>query len=192
MAKDSSKSPRRKWLRGCGGCIGVFVLGCCAIFAVAALAPSFRPSARDVYSGAPDLAAGEDVAQALIDSGVEGASVLVIPIKGGSGQIAILTLDESRGYNGFSASGTDSLKIVVSNIVAANQTGDYHIERLSIDYRDETGQSSLAFTTTITQAEEFAAGSITQEQFVGNVEFNLTDTLRYYGVDQLLLQGEQP
>ena len=191
MAKDSSKAPRRKWLWGCGGCIGIFILGCCAVFAVAALAPTLRPSARDVYSGAPDLAAGEDVSQALIDSGVEGASVLVIPIKGSSGQIAILTLDESRGYTGFSGQGEDSLKTVVSNIVAANHAGDYHIERLSIDYRDESGESSLAFTATIESAETYADGGMTQQEFMGDVEFNLMDSLRYFGVDQELLKELQ-
>jgi hypothetical protein len=136
------------------------------------------------------------VTQALVSSGVQGASVLVIPIKGSSGQIAIITLDESRGYQGLagtgSGPGTDNLRVVVTNIVNANRQGEYGIERLSIDYRDTSGESSLAFTTTIEQAEAYAAGSITTQEFMGDVEFNLLDTMRYYGVDQILTEQSQP
>ena len=192
-----SKSPsmkRRRWPLACGGCVGLLAVGCCGIFAAAALAPRFRPTARDVYSAAPDLQASADVSEALIDSGMQGASVLVIPIKGSSGQIAIITLDESKGYVASSAGGADNMKTVVSNIVAANLEGNYNIERLSIDYRDTTGESSLAFTATMESALAYANGNITQQEFMGNTEVNLTDSLLYFGIDpQLLLQeGGQP
>ena len=191
----SNRSPtnrkrRRGWLLACSGCLGVLVLSCCGIFAFGALIPRLRPTANDIYSGAPDLAAGQDVSNALIESGVQGASVLVIPIKGTSGQIAIITLDESRGYVS-DPGGADSLQTVVQNIVRANVLGDYHIQELSIDYRDTTGQPSLSFAATMQDAESYAAGSISRQDFMGSVDFNLLHTLRYFGLDQILT-GTQP
>ena len=159
---------------------------------IGALLRGSRPTARDLYSGAPDRAAGEDVSNALVSAGVQGASVLVIPIKGSAGQIAIITLDESRGYTGFGAAGADSLKTVVTNIVNADRAGNLAIEQLSIDYRDSSGKSSLSFTTGMDEASAYAAGEITREEFVGDVDFNLIDTLRYYGLDQLLQGPPQP
>ena len=161
-----------------------FVLPVCWCGQLAA-AQNAAISAREIYSGAPDLAAGSDVTDALIDSGVEGASVLVIPIKGSAGQIAIITLDESRGFVGFSG-GADNLQLVVKNIVEANRRGNYHIEQLSIDYRDASGEPSLAFAAGMPAAENFADGVITRQEFMGDVDFNLLDTLRYFGVDELL------
>ena len=196
MTAEVPEKPRKRSRLGCLGCASIFILSCCAIGGLGlfagSLLRSLRPSAREVYSGAPDLQAGEDVSKALIESGVEGASVLVIPIKGTSGQIAIITLDESKGFTGFSGGSADSLQIVVKNIVEANRQGDYQIERLSIDYRDSTGKSSLAFTATMQAAEDYADGAISRQQFMGNVDFNLMDSLRYFGLDQALKEVQQP
>ena len=181
----SPRKPRKRWQLACGGCFGVFILGCLVVVAAGLLLPKLRPTAREIYSGAPDLAAGEDVSNALVESGVEGATVLVIPIKGSSGQIAIITLDESRGFVGFSG-GADNLQVVVKNIVEANRQGKYHIEQLSIDYRDTSGETSLSFAASMANAEKYADGNITRQEFAGDVAFNLLDTLRYFGVDELL------
>ena len=181
----SPKKPRKRWQLVCGCCLGVFILGCIVVVAAGLLLPKLRPTARDIYSGAPDLAAGEDVSNMLVESGVEGATVLVIPIKGSSGQIAIITLDESRGFVGFS-SGADNLQVVVKNIVEANSQGNYHIEQLSIDYRDTSGETSLSFAASMANAENYADGTISRQEFAGDVAFNLMDTLRYFGVDELL------
>jgi len=192
VANSTTSRPRRWWLWACGGCAGVSVMACCGLLAVGLLLRGSRPNARDLYSAAPDPAASNDMSEALIESGVQGASVVVIPIKGSSGQIAIITLDESRGYTGFGAQGADALKTVVGNIVDADRTGNYHIEQLSIDYRDTSGQSSLAFTTTMEQAQAYADDRISRGEFVGNVDFHLMDTLRYYGLDELLQGTPQP
>lgn len=182
------RKPRKRWRLACGGCLGAFIFGCIVVVAAGLLLPKLRPSARDIYSGAPDLAAGEDVSNALVESGVEGATVLVIPIKGSSGQIAIITLDESRGFVGFS-DGADNLQVVVNNIVEANREGNYHLEQLSIDYRDTSGETSLAFAASMANAENYADGVITRQEFAGDVAFNLLDTLRYFGIDELLQEA---
>lgn len=194
MAAEAGATPKsgRTWLWACGGFAATFVLGCCLLGGGAAVMRRSRPTARDLYSGAPDRAAGEDVSNALISAGIQGASVLVIPIKASAGQIAIITLDESQGYTGFGAAGADSLKTVVTNIVNADRAGNLAIEQLSIDYRDESGKSSLSFTTTMDKASAYAAGEITREEFVGNVDFNLMDTMRYYGLDQILQGTPRP
>jgi hypothetical protein len=153
---------------------------------------SSRPTAQELYSGAPDLVAGQSVSDALVEAGVQGASVLVIPIQDSQGQIAIITLDESQGYAGFGSPASNNLQIVIGNIVSANRARALHIEQLSIDYRDQTGESSLAFTTSMEKAEAFADGHITQQEFIGDVDFDLVDTLRYYGLDQLLEATPQP
>lgn len=191
MSNSASGRPGRPWLWWCGGCLGLLVLGCCGVVAVGALLPSLRPSARQLYSGAPDIQAGKDVSKALIESGVQGASVLVIPISGTDGQIAILTLDESKGFEGFSGGG-DNMQLAVRNIVEADRDGNYHIERISIDYRDQSGQSSLAFTTTMDSAAAYADGQISRQDFMGDVDFNLMDSLRYFGLDQALQEMQNP
>ena len=74
----------------------------------------------------------------------------------------------------------------MKNIVEANRQGNFNIEQLSIDYRDTSGEISLSFEVSMTNAEAFADGNITRQEFAGDVAFNLLDTLRYYGVDELL------
>ena len=186
MSNRSSSKPRKGWLLACGGCLGMLILGCVVVAAAGFLFQKLKPSASNVYSAAPDLAAGADVSNALIGSGVQGASVLVIPIKGTAGQIAIITLDESQGYAGFSGGSADNLQSVVKNVVQADRQGDHHIEQLSIDYRDISGQSSLSFATSMESAQAYADGSLSRQEFMGDVNFNLMDTLRYFGLDQLL------
>ncbi|MFC2065346.1 hypothetical protein ACFLXB_09660, partial [Chloroflexota bacterium] len=53
--------PRSRWWVGCLGCLGMLIMCCVLVAAASWLLPKMRPSARDIYSGAPDLAAGSDV-----------------------------------------------------------------------------------------------------------------------------------
>ena len=60
---SSPKKPgNRRWW-ACCACLGVFILGCLVVVAAGLLLPKLRPTAREIYSGAPDLAAGEDVSK---------------------------------------------------------------------------------------------------------------------------------
>jgi hypothetical protein len=57
---------------------------------------------------------------------------------------------------------------------------------MAVDYRDTTGESSLSFTVRMDAAQAYAEGTISRQEFMGNVDFNLMDSLRYFGLDQAL------
>jgi hypothetical protein len=135
---------------------------------------AIRPDARVLYGAAPDPVASAHLNSILDDAGLEGTNALVIPIKGEAGQIAIITLDESAGFQGTNAEGFDSL---VRSLAQANQEGGYNISRVALDYRDPEGNDLFAVTVDQDSVEAYANGEITRRQLLANTDVDLSNLL---------------
>jgi hypothetical protein len=148
----------------------------------------FGRQAKDVYQLAPDPVASEQLSQAFAERDIVGVSVYVIPIMGEATQGAFIILDESEGYTGLSPT-DDSNEVFIDllrDLTERNRKENLRISHLTVDYRDEQGESLLAFTVDQENVEQYADGLITKEEFFEFVHFDLVDTLRNMGADELL------
>ncbi|MGH2619458.1 MAG: hypothetical protein ACRDHG_02655 [Anaerolineales bacterium] len=183
------RSRRRRW--GCIGCLAFGGLLSCCLIAAIFFGPGiwgrlglFRTSAEELYSGAPDPYASQVVTQILIEAGVPGARAIVIPIKGSDGQIAVITLDSSAGFDGAgSAAGNEMLLMdVLQRMREDNRMEMLGIERVSVDYRDENGGNLLAITAPQESLEAYTQGQLSRKDLLDEVDIgfptlNLQDAL---------------
>lgn len=150
----------------------------------------FRTSAEKLYSGAPDPYASQVLTQLLIDAGVPGARAVVIPIQGSAGQIAVITLDTSAGFDGAgSASGNERMLMdVLQRMQEDNRMQMLGIERVSVDYRDENGGNLLAITAPQESLEAYSKGELSRKQLLEKVDIGFP-TLNVQDALALLREG---
>ncbi len=131
----------------------------------------FRSRAEELYSGAPDPFASRIVSQILLDAGVAGARALVIPIKETAGQIAVVTLDEGDGFTGMGTASANEMTMmdVIQRMREDNRMEDLGIDRVTVDYRDSSGQCLVAITASQSAIDSFADGEISREEFLREV-----------------------
>lgn len=135
----------------------------------------FGPTAEQLYSGAPDPFATRILNQILGDAGMTGASALVIPIKDSDGQIAVISLDTSQGFDGTgTAAGNEQLFMsVIQRMREDNRMQMLGLERVAVDYRDENGQSLVTLTAAESAVESLAQGEISQDDFLKEVQVGI-------------------
>lgn len=195
MTTDHEAPPAKKG-RGCLGCAGAIVVIIALCAAAWFLAPTVMtalglssPGAEELYSGAPDLFAGRAVEEVLVDSGVEGASVTVIPIKGSDGQLAVITLHDASSINwSESGSAEEGFLHTVQALSRANGQG-LRVERAVIDVRGENGQPFIAITASQDSIDAYANGEISRDEFVASVDADLDSLLDLVDL-QALGEGE--
>lgn len=182
---------------GClGGCLGLVAVGVLMVAALPFILQALGivgPPAEVVYSGAPDPYASQQLQSVFEERGIAGVRVYVIPIKDQESQAAFIILDSSRGYTGLSPlEDSDAVFVeVLRDLSDRNRQEDLRVSRVAIEFRDENGQSALSFTTTQENVDSFASGRISRDEFFAGVDFPLVDTLRYFGIDQLLREVSQ-
>lgn len=135
----------------------------------------FGPTAEELYSGAPDPFATRVLNQILSDVGLTGASALVIPIKESQGQIAVISLDSSQGFDGSGTGpGNEQLFMdVIQRMREDDRMQMLGLERVAVDYRDESGQNLVTLTAAESAVESLAQGEITQDEFLKDVEIGI-------------------
>ena len=190
--------PRSRWRRwGCIGCLALGGLLSCCLVATIFFGPGiwgrlglFRTSAEELYSGAPDPYASQVLTQMLTEAGVPGARAVVIPIKGSDGQIAVITLDRSAGFDGTgSASGNEMMLMdVLQRMREDNQMEMLGIDRVSVDYRDENGGNLIAITAPQESLEAYAQGELSRKQVLEKLDIGLP-TLNLQDALTLLQEG---
>lgn len=133
------------------------------------------PTAQELYSGAPDPFASRLLNEILGDAGMSGASAVVIPIKESEGQIAVISLDTSEGFDGTgTAAGNEALFMdVIQRMREDNRMEMLGLERVAVDYRDESGQSLVTLTAAETAVEALAQGEIGDDDFLKEVEIGI-------------------
>jgi hypothetical protein len=153
----------------------------------------FGPEAKEVYQYAPDQAASQSLTESFEDLGITGVKVYVLPIKDQPTQGAFIILDASAGYVGMDPLDTedDMLLLILQDITRRNRTENLRLAHVTVDYRDEFGETATAFTADQELVEEYADGLITQRGFFGQIEIDLIGTLQYLGIDGLLEEIQQ-
>lgn len=188
MTQQSTTTSRRSPIRWfCAGC-AVLIVGICCVCLLATSPFVLRqlgilgPDPEKMFGGAPDPAASAAVNEALIDAGIEGARAVVIPIEGGEGQIAVITLEQTTTTTG---DPEEAMALALQGLTAANQEG-YNIERVAVDIRDENGDPSIGITADQESVEAYTNGEITRSEFLQAVEVDLSDLLDPDQVDLLM------
>lgn len=152
----------------------------------------FGQPAKYVYQFAPDPVASQKLNQVFTDRGIPGVRVFVIPLKGQPTQGAFVILDASKGYTGLSPL-DDSAGVflaLLQDLTLRNRQENLRISHVTVDYRDEQGNSILSFTVDQADIEKYADGLISQDDFYKAVRFNLVETLRRMGVEEFLEESQ--
>lgn len=167
------------------------LFSCCAVVGIlggpALWNQLFRSRAEELYSGAPDPFATRVVSQILMDAGIAGARAVVIPIQGSAGQIAVVTLDQSQGFTGMGTASANeaTMMSVIQRMREDNRMQELGVERVTVDYRDETGQCLVAITASQSALDAFAEGEMSRDEFLRNVDIG-PGSLSYQEVLELL------
>ena len=194
-AVQNSSPPRKKRGWCCAGCIIVPLVSIFCLVSAYFIGPPllsrlgiFGMDAKEVYEAAPDLAASESLTNTFAELGIPGVKVYVIPIKGQPTQGAFIIMDVSAGYRGLDPlkEEDDILLQVMQDITHRNRTENLRLAHVSVEYRDEFGEPSTAFTVDQEIVEQYADGLITQKGFFSQIEIDLLGTLEYLGIDGML------
>jgi len=187
--------PKKKRGRGCLACILIPIITILCLASVVFFGPKlagwlgiFGKEATEVYEAAPDLAASESLTNTFSELGIPGVRVYVIPIKGQPTQGAFIILDASAGYQGMDPlnSNNNTFLVIMQDITARNRSENIRLAHVTIDYRDEEGNTATAFTADQELVERYADGLISQREFFAQIEIDAMHTLRYLGIDGFL------
>ena len=196
-----TQAPKKK--RGwcfCAGCILIPLVTLLCLVSAVFIGPDiagwlgiFGMQAKEVYEAAPDPVASENISQVFSELGIPGVKVYVIPIKGEPTQGAFIILDSSSGYKGMNPTNSedDNFLLILQGITQRNREENLRLAHVTIDYRDENGETATAFTAPQELIEDYADGRITQDEFFGEIEIDLLHTLEYLGIDGLLEEIQQ-
>jgi hypothetical protein len=148
----------------------------------------FGKGAAEVYELAPDLVASENLSQVFSELGIPGVKVYVIPLKDQSTQGAFIILDASAGYQGLNPleDKGDLFMYILQDIIRRDRAENLRLSHVTVEFRDEVGESAFAFTAQQALIAQYADGLITRDEFFGSIEIDLLNTLKYLGIDSLL------
>lgn len=184
MEVEVPKNKRRRGCIGCFGCLGaivVIVVLCAgayffgeALLQAAGLIPE---SAEELYSGAPDPAAGAAIQTVLEDAGFEGAKAVVLPTKGRNSQLAVVMMDSSTKVQG---SGEDAAREAFMKLLggmAGVNSGGFNIDRLVASFHDENGDPLIAMTASQKAIDDFNNGRTRRNEFLREVDVDISALL---------------
>lgn len=199
VSPPEKKSSKGKFVCSCLGILLMISAVMVCLAGVLVLDPPFLRSlgifgskARQVYQLAPDPIASQQLSQAFDDRQIAGVSVYVIPMKDKPYQGAFIVLDTSRGYSGLNPidQNDDVFISLLQDLTRRNREQDLRIYHVTVDYRDEAGDTVLAFTVNQKDVESYASGAISQTDFFKLVHFDLLDTLQRLGVSEFLEESQ--
>ena len=83
------------------------------------------------------------------------------------------------------------LLLVLQDITRRNREEDLRLAHITVDYRDENGETVTSFTANQELVEKYADGLITQKGFFAQIEIDLMGTIQYLGIEGLLEEIQQ-
>ncbi len=187
--------PKKKRGRGCLTCFLILIITFLCLAGAIFLGPKlagwlgiFGMEAQEAYEAAPDLAASESLTETFSELGIAGVKVYVIPIKDTPTQGAFIILDASAGYVGMDPlkANDDMFLLIMQDITARNRQENLRLAHVTVDYRDEVGETATAFTVDQEMVESFADGAISQREFFAQIEIDLLGTMQYLGIEGIL------
>jgi len=198
--QSTQDSPPKKKGRGCLTCLLIPLLTVLCLASLVFLGPKvagwlgiFGLEAKEAYEAAPDLAASSSLTETFAELGIPGVRVYVIPIKGEPTQGAFIILDASAGYMGLDPfkSKDDTFLLIMQDISRRNRKENLRLAHVTVDFRDENGETATAFTVDQEIVDQLADGSISQREFFAQIEIDLLGTIQYLGIDGMLEEIQQ-
>jgi hypothetical protein len=195
MTQTQAK-PQRRGLRCCGGCLLAGVALIIVMVLAVWLGPGLLrragvlpPGAEQLFAGAPDPVATEAMDVVLQSADVEGVDVLVLPIAGSAGQLAVFSVDMETASVGGIQTQADAeafLADLVNRMAAQNEARGLAIEQVAVDFTDAGGDSAPTIAAPADAFEAYAAGEISRESFLSQVEIDFSGLLDPGQLDALL------
>ncbi|MCJ7432066.1 MAG: hypothetical protein MUO77_01120 [Anaerolineales bacterium] len=195
----ANKSKNNRGLVRCLGCLTIMIVSILCLACIVLFTPPlfrmlgiFGREASEVYELSPDPIASEQLSQAFTERNIPGVRVYVIPIKGKTSQGAFIILDPSDGYSGLSPlEDSDDVFIeLLQDLTLRNRDENLRISHVTVDYRDEEGNTTLAFTVNQEDVEAYADGLMSQDEFFKVVHFDLLGTIQRLGIDEFLEESQ--
>lgn len=163
--------------KGCLTTLGVFVLILVVVSIIVFNVPQrigiVQTPTERLLSSTPDREAAEALMSDLQQLGIDtqGINLYVIPKKDSDKSILYAELDSSEGFNLQSiGSGRNPIEDALGLLSKLDQSGDYGIERIAINYKDENGNSLAIVTAPIEAIRGFVNGTISRQQFMQELE----------------------
>jgi hypothetical protein len=140
---------------------------------------ALRPDPEKLFSGASDPFAESVLENLLINAGVQGAQVTVIPIKDSDKQLAYIVFDDSSGVSmgNLLQGGDEGLASVLLQLDEVNRTQNLNIGPVAMEYRGESGDPLFTVVTDQENISAFAAGEISQEELLSGTDIGLDNLL---------------
>ncbi|HEY0827590.1 MAG TPA: hypothetical protein VGE40_05810 [Bacilli bacterium] len=155
----------------------IIVLACVGLWTLV-LHKGPGKAAREIISGPVDPAASSVVEKALIERGVAGAKVVIAPLPDDKGNIVIMVLDPTDGFQpsaGPEGKRQQALN-AIKQLVETNLKEKLNLQRVGLEYQ-ENGKAVVALTAPMDALEGLANGKIDDAQFLADVDVKLKDIL---------------
>lgn len=197
---QSNQPPKKRGWCFCAGCLLTPVISILCLVSVYFFGPPlaswlgiFGDEAKEVYQYAPNQAASQSLTETFNELGITGVRVYVLPIKGQPTQGAFIILDASAGYQGLDPLNEqdEMLLLILQDITRRNRSENLRLDHVTVDFRDEYGETATAFTADQESVEEYADGLITQKGFFAQIEIDIMGTLQYLGIEGLMEEIQQ-
>lgn len=199
MTRSGGGRGKKRGCVACLGCLGLLAISAVVLVAAVLYGPTLLrkagvlgPSAEERYSGAADPVGTAVVGRVLQDAGFEGVEVVVIPEKGGEGQVAVITLNDASRLGGIDNSGGGEAQFMalVQDYARANREENLQIDTVAVDYQDADGQSLVALGIPQKAIESYADGEITRREFVQQVEVDFSNLISPAELQRLIAEME--
>lgn len=175
------ETPKKKhwFLKGCLIFFVLLIVLIGSAFAMAFRLPQkwgiVKSPAEKVFDDTPDRTSAKKVTAELKKSGMstKGLDVYVLPLKDGSGEVAVVTLDASQGFAFSGTAGGDPFLGTMAAIAKTQLTNNATLKRVALDYKDETGATIFSATAPTGPILDFANGKISRDIFMKSIDGRL-------------------
>jgi hypothetical protein len=166
--------------------VGVLVVIGILAVGLAVLAPNLLrglgilgPDPEELLAGAKDPVGSQAVSDMLEEAGFTGADAFVFPIEGGNTQIAIITLDESASFltSDPGADPDERMLAVMQGLSQANREHNLQLEGVAAAVEVPEADGSITLAAPQDAIDAFAAGEISQREFLRQVDIDLSELI---------------
>lgn len=154
--------------------VAIVGIACIFVFDVPGRLGLVQSPAERLLDLTPDREAAANIMEDLEAAGLDtrGVQVYVFPVKEEEGSVALVVLNASQGFD-FSGAEDDLVTSYLAELATGGAAEQCGVEQVAIDYRNESGESLFTFTAPAEAIAAYKAGTISQEQFLSQVDADI-------------------
>lgn len=186
-APQEAAEPRRRKRGGC--CLVILILFLVAALAGVWISPlpqrwGLRKSPAQRLLGPPDRRAADAILMDMAQQGLptEGVYLYVLPLKGEDTNTLYAVLDSRDGFRFQGGGSREQIVGYLVDLAQSPAVAGQNVGRISVDYRDPSGESTLVLTAPTEAILGFARGEMSREQFMQVLDGQMD-------IQQLLMGG---